>query len=71
MKLWNLNFSFTRLKFTGGTSGLEVYVSCDMFYVEVLLDADGKVKDVKVELAGDKNDHEGQVDIYFFYIYIA
>ncbi|XP_076042410.1 mediator complex subunit 1 [Oratosquilla oratoria] len=48
------------LKFTAGTSGFEVYISCDMFYVEVVLDPDGKVKDVKVELAGDQNTQEGQ-----------
>ncbi|XP_042868908.1 mediator of RNA polymerase II transcription subunit 1-like isoform X1 [Penaeus japonicus] len=49
------------LKFTAGTTGSEVFVSCDMFYVEVLLDTDGRVRDVKVELAGDQNAREGQV----------
>ncbi|KAK7078708.1 Mediator of RNA polymerase II transcription subunit 1, partial [Halocaridina rubra] len=48
------------LKFTAGTTGSEVFVSCDMFYVEVLLDPDGRVRDVKVELAGDQNSREGQ-----------
>ncbi|KAK8396469.1 hypothetical protein O3P69_005487 [Scylla paramamosain] len=47
------------LKFTAGTSGSEVFVSCDMFYVEVLLEPDGRVRDVKVELAGDQSTHEG------------
>lgn len=51
------------LKFTAGTSGFEVFVSCDMFYVEVLLDPDGRVRDVKVELAGDQNAHEGLVSV--------
>ena len=53
-------FSY-RLKFTAGTSGSEVFVSCDMFYVEVLLEPDGRVRDVKVELAGDQSTHEGLV----------
>lgn len=38
-------------------------MSCDMFYVEVLLDPDGRVRDVKVELAGDQNAHEGLVSV--------
>lgn len=41
-----------------------MFVSCDMFYVEVLLDPDGRVRDVKVELAGDQNAHEGLVSVY-------
>lgn len=36
-------------------------MSCDMFYVEVLLEPDGRVRDVKVELAGDQSTHEGLV----------
>lgn len=54
-----------RLKFTAGTSGSEVFVSCDMFYVEVLLEPDGRVRDVKVELAGDQSTHEGLVSCHY------
>ncbi|KAL7647805.1 UNVERIFIED_CONTAM: hypothetical protein RMT77_001414 [Armadillidium vulgare] len=48
------------LQFTSATSGPEVYISCDMFYVEVHLQNEGKVRDVKVELAGDQHKPRGQ-----------
>ncbi|CAL4184365.1 unnamed protein product, partial [Meganyctiphanes norvegica] len=48
------------LKFTQGSSAAENFISCDMYYVEVLLTDEGRVRDVKVELAGGLNAHEGQ-----------
>lgn len=37
------------LKFTHGHSGTDIFISSDMFYVEVLLEpASGTVKDVKI-----------------------
>ena len=49
-----------RLKFTSSPSARvwEVYVSCDMFYVEVLLDRDGTTRDVRVEFAGESANTE-------------
>ncbi|KAF2367973.1 Mediator complex subunit Med1 [Trinorchestia longiramus] len=42
------------LKFTSSPVAMwEVYISCDMFYVEVLLDRDGSTRDVRVEFAGE------------------
>ena len=49
-----------RLTFTAGSSA-EVYISCDMFYVEVHLQNEGKAREVKVELAGDQIEQKGQV----------
>ncbi|XP_018016130.1 serine-rich adhesin for platelets [Hyalella azteca] len=42
------------LKFTASPIAIgEVYISCDMFYVEVLLDRGGATRDVRVEFAGE------------------
>uniref|UniRef100_A0A6A7G849 Mediator of RNA polymerase II transcription subunit 1 n=3 Tax=Hirondellea gigas TaxID=1518452 RepID=A0A6A7G849_9CRUS len=47
------------LKFTSSTSAVwEVYMSCDMFYVEVLLDRDGSTRDVMVEFAAESTNTE-------------
>lgn len=37
-----------RLKFVVGQSGVELFISSDMFYLEIILDQTGAVKDVKV-----------------------
>ncbi|XP_022238572.1 mediator of RNA polymerase II transcription subunit 1-like isoform X1 [Limulus polyphemus] len=41
------------LKFTAGPSGMDCFISSDMFYVEVLLENTGEVKDVKIAHHGD------------------
>lgn len=41
------------LKFTAGPSGTDCFISSDMFYVEVLLESTGTVKDVKIAHHGD------------------
>lgn len=43
------------LKFMVGPSGVELFISSDMFYLEIVLDQTGAVKDVKVH-------HEGKVE---------
>uniref|UniRef100_A0A1B6DYB0 Mediator of RNA polymerase II transcription subunit 1 n=1 Tax=Clastoptera arizonana TaxID=38151 RepID=A0A1B6DYB0_9HEMI len=43
------------LKFVAGPSGLEFFISSEMFYLEVMLEPNGGVKDVKVH-------HEGKVE---------
>jgi len=45
-----------------GLSGTDWFISSDMFYLEVLLEQTGSVKDVKIH-------HEGKVEqqVYFFY----
>ncbi|XP_063233144.1 mediator of RNA polymerase II transcription subunit 1 [Bacillus rossius redtenbacheri] len=43
------------LKFTAGPSGLDWFISSDMFYLEVMLEPSGAVKDVKIS-------HEGKVE---------
>lgn len=40
--------SIFRLKFVVGQSGVELFISSDMFYLEIILDQTGAVKDVKV-----------------------
>lgn len=37
-----------------GPSGVDLFISSDMFYLEILLEASGTVKDVKIH-------HEGKV----------
>ena len=62
--------SFCRLKFTSSAI-YEVYISCDMFYVEVLLNGDGSTRDVRVEFAGEsstENVEPGQVSYGSTYI---
>lgn len=44
-----------RLKFAAGPSGLDFFISSDMFYLELVLEPTGGVKDVKVH-------HEGKVE---------
>lgn len=46
---------FCRLKFMLGPSGVELFISSEMFYLEVVLDPTGAVRDVKVH-------HEGKVE---------
>ncbi|XP_046678698.1 mediator of RNA polymerase II transcription subunit 1 isoform X2 [Homalodisca vitripennis] len=43
------------LKFVAGPSGLDFFISTDMFYLELVLEPSGGVKDVKVH-------HEGKVE---------
>lgn len=65
MKFKNLYFSCFeikltvcfRLKFVVGTSGVNLFISSDMFYLEILVDSSsGSVKDVKIH-------HEGKVSL--------
>ncbi|KAK2726690.1 mediator of RNA polymerase II transcription subunit 1-like [Artemia franciscana] len=42
------------LNLTKGPSGMEWFISSDMFYLEVILDATGVVKDVKIQHEGYK-----------------
>lgn len=46
---------FHRLKFVPGPTGLEIFISSEMFYLEVMLEPSGGVKDVKVH-------HDGKVE---------
>ncbi|CAK1556361.1 unnamed protein product [Leptosia nina] len=43
------------LKFVVGTSGVNLFISSDMFYLEILVESSGSVKDVKVH-------HEGKIE---------
>lgn len=52
IKLWMFRY---RLKFAAGPSGLDFFISSDMFYLELMLEPTGGVKDVKVH-------HEGKVE---------
>lgn len=54
-----------RLKFVIGTSGVNLFISSDMFYLEIIVEASGGIKDVKIH-------HEGKVRglIYIFLIII-
>lgn len=52
---------FFRLKFVVGTSGVNLFISSDMFYLEILVESSGSVKDVKIH-------HEGKVSIDKLYI---
>ncbi|XP_046475793.1 mediator of RNA polymerase II transcription subunit 1 isoform X1 [Neodiprion pinetum] len=45
------------LKFMLGTSGTQLFISSDMFYLEVLLESTGAVKDVKIHHEG-KNEQQ-------------
>lgn len=45
---------FSRLKFVVGGSGVDLFISSDMFYLEIILEPSGAVKDVKIH-------HEGKV----------
>lgn len=47
-------YLFSSLKFMVGPSGVDLFISSDMFYLEILLEASGTVKDVKIH-------HEGKV----------
>lgn len=47
---------YFRLKFVVGTSGVNLFISSDMFYLEILVESSGSVKDVKIH-------HEGKVNI--------
>lgn len=40
------------LKFTVGPSGKDIFVSSDMFYLEIILEDNGGVKDVKIHHDG-------------------
>lgn len=55
-------FFFTRLKFTVGPSGKDIFVSSDMFYLEIILEDNGSVKDVKIHHDGKS---EPQVQFKF------
>ena len=46
---------FCRLKFSPGGSPLDWFISSDMFYLEVMLESTGGVKDVRIH-------HEGKVE---------
>lgn len=46
---------FYRLKFSPGGSPLDWFISSDMFYLEVMLESTGGVKDVRIH-------HEGKVE---------
>lgn len=46
------NNYFFRLKFTVGPSGKDIFVSSDMFYLEIILEDNGAVKDVKIHHDG-------------------
>lgn len=52
IKPWMFRY---RLKFAAGPSGLDFFISSDMFYLELVLEPTGGVKDVKVH-------HEGKVE---------
>lgn len=52
--LIQIKFSTFRLKFVVGTSGVNLFISSDMFYLEILVESSGSVKDVKIH-------HEGKV----------
>ncbi|XP_067138483.1 mediator of RNA polymerase II transcription subunit 1-like [Centruroides vittatus] len=41
------------LKFSLGPNGSECYISSDMFYIEIILEANGEVKDSKIAHHGD------------------
>ncbi|KPJ15224.1 Mediator of RNA polymerase II transcription subunit 1 [Papilio machaon] len=43
------------LKFVVGTSGVNLFISSDMFYLEILVESLGSVKDVKIH-------HEGKIE---------
>jgi len=43
---------FFSLKFTVGPSGKDIFVSSDMFYLEIILEDNGGVKDVKIHHDG-------------------
>ncbi|XP_052747649.1 mediator of RNA polymerase II transcription subunit 1 [Galleria mellonella] len=43
------------LKFVVGTSGVNIFISSDMFYLEILVEFSGAVKDVKIH-------HEGRIE---------
>ncbi|KAG6440718.1 mediator of RNA polymerase II transcription subunit 1 isoform X2 [Manduca sexta] len=43
------------LKFVVGTSGVNLFISSDMFYLEILVESSGGVKDVKIH-------HEGRIE---------
>ncbi|CAH2269286.1 jg15062 [Pararge aegeria aegeria] len=43
------------LKFVVGTSGVNLFISSDMFYLEILVESSGNVKDVKIH-------HEGKIE---------
>ncbi|KAL4707777.1 hypothetical protein ACJJTC_001723 [Scirpophaga incertulas] len=43
------------LKFVVGTSGVNLFISSDMFYLEILVEASGSIKDVKIH-------HEGKIE---------
>lgn len=40
-----------------GTSGVNLFISSDMFYLEILVESSGAIKDVKIH-------HEGKVWFY-------
>ena len=50
-----LPFYFSLKFMTTGGAGLEWFISSDMFYVEVVLEPSGNVKDVKIH-------HEGKTE---------
>jgi len=62
LKLIKLNY-FIRLKFTVGPSGKDIFVSSDMFYLEIILEDNGGVKDVKIHHDGKS---EPQVQFTFY-----
>ncbi|XP_013186899.1 mediator of RNA polymerase II transcription subunit 1 [Amyelois transitella] len=43
------------LKFVVGTTGVNLFISSDMFYLEILVESSGSVKDVKIH-------HEGRIE---------
>ncbi|CAH0398408.1 unnamed protein product [Chilo suppressalis] len=43
------------LKFVVGTSGVNLFISSDMFYLEILVESSGSIKDVKIH-------HEGKIE---------
>ncbi|XP_026327665.1 mediator of RNA polymerase II transcription subunit 1 [Hyposmocoma kahamanoa] len=53
--LWRIHLAYARLKFVVGTSGVNLFISSDMFYLEILVESNGTVKDVKIH-------HEGKIE---------
>lgn len=52
----SIKILYYRLKFVVGTSGVNLFISSDMFYLEIIVEASGGIKDVKIH-------HEGKVSV--------
>lgn len=58
------------LKFTSGTTGNEWFISSDMFYLELLIDANGVVQDVKIQHEGKAEQQVGR-KLFEIFIFIG